>query len=151
MATTLEVCEKVVMFVLEQKSSSSPSHGLFQPLPILTSLWSPISKDFIIDFPPFSVYDSIFTMVNYFDKDGSFHFMYQNITSEGATKIFFDHFFNIIVFLKISFLIRGLNLHSNFWKQLFELFNVTMKLSSTFHPQTNGQIEQVNQVLEQYL
>jgi hypothetical protein len=35
-------------------------------------------------------------------------------------------------------------------KQLFELLGVKVK-SSTFHPQIDGQIEWINQVLEQYL
>jgi hypothetical protein len=37
---------------------------------------------------------------------------------------------------------------SKFWKGLFEFLNVKVKLSSTFHPQTDGRIEQVNHVLK---
>ena len=40
---------------------------------------------------------------------------------------------------------------SKFWRSLFEMLKVDMKLSSAFHPQTDGQTERVNQVLEQYL
>ena len=38
-----------------------------------------------------------------------------------------------------------------FWRSLFEILRVDINLSSTFYPQTDGQIERINQVLEQYL
>lgn len=40
---------------------------------------------------------------------------------------------------------------SRFWRKLFKVLKVDIKLFSTFHPQTDGQTERVNQVLEQYL
>ena len=46
---------------------------------------------------------------------------------------------------------RGAAFISHFWKQLFQLLGTTTKLSTAFHPQTDGKTECVNQVLEQYL
>ena len=46
---------------------------------------------------------------------------------------------------------RGTQFVSKFWRSLFEILKVDIKLSSAFHPQTDGQTERVNQVLEQYL
>jgi hypothetical protein len=40
---------------------------------------------------------------------------------------------------------------SKFWLLLIELSKVDIRLSTTFHPLTDGQKERVNQVLEQYL
>jgi hypothetical protein len=42
-------------------------------------------------------------------------------------------------------------LASKFWKRFLELLSMKMKLSLAFHPQIDGQIEWVNQILEQYL
>jgi hypothetical protein len=38
-----------------------------------------------------------------------------------------------------------------FLKRFFKLLGVKVKLSSTFHLETNGKMEWVNQILEQYL
>jgi len=36
-------------------------------------------------------------------------------------------------------------------RELNKLLGIQMKLSTTYYPQTNGQIERINQELEQYL
>jgi transposase InsO family protein len=46
---------------------------------------------------------------------------------------------------------RGPQFASRFWKRLIKLLGTKSKLSTAFHPQTNGQAERTNQVLEQYL
>jgi len=40
---------------------------------------------------------------------------------------------------------------SSFWQTLFQLQGTLLCMSSNYHPQTDGQIEVVNRVLEQYL
>ena len=40
---------------------------------------------------------------------------------------------------------------SNFWKGLFEGFGTSLNMSTTYQPQTDGQTERVNQVIEDML
>lgn len=40
---------------------------------------------------------------------------------------------------------------SLFWKELMRLQGISLTMSSSYHPQTNGQIEVVNKSLEHYL
>ena len=40
---------------------------------------------------------------------------------------------------------------SKFWQSLMDLMGVQHKLSTAYHPQTDGQTERLNQMLEQYL
>ena len=46
---------------------------------------------------------------------------------------------------------RGPQFISTFWKHLFGLLQIDCKLSSSYHPETDGQTERTNQTLEQYL
>src|SRR5947199_9874205 len=46
---------------------------------------------------------------------------------------------------------RGPTFVSNFWQSLTAQLGVKHKLSTAYHPQTDGQMEGLNQTLEQYL
>jgi len=46
---------------------------------------------------------------------------------------------------------RGKHFISRFWRSLCQLLVIKANLSMAYHPETNGQTEQVNQILEQYL
>ncbi|MBW0536677.1 hypothetical protein O181_076392, partial [Austropuccinia psidii MF-1] len=46
---------------------------------------------------------------------------------------------------------RGSFFVSSFWTQLCQQLQISRDLSTSFHPETNGQTERVNQILEQYL
>jgi len=100
--------------------------------------------DFIIDLPPFSSYDSILVVV--VDRSMKMvHFIpcTKIITSKGIAKLFFDHIFRYHGLLKDIISDHRLQFASKFWKQL-----LGVKLSSAFHPHTDGQIEQVNHVFK---
>ena len=40
---------------------------------------------------------------------------------------------------------------SNFWTQVFKKLQATFSMSSTYHPHSDGQIERVNQIIEDML
>ena len=73
------------------------------------------------------------------------------LTSQGLAKLFISHVFakhgvpNSIVSN------RGSLFTSAFWSTLCSALGTTRKLSTAYHPQTDGQTERVNQILEQYL
>ena len=40
---------------------------------------------------------------------------------------------------------------SHFWRELCQVLQITQGMSTAYHPQSDGQTERVNQILEQYL
>jgi len=46
---------------------------------------------------------------------------------------------------------RGKHFISRFWRSLCQLLGIKANLSTAYHPETDGQTERVNQILEQYL
>jgi len=46
---------------------------------------------------------------------------------------------------------RGVQFAVEIIKELNELLEIQMKLLTVYHPQTDGQMERINQELEQYL
>jgi len=46
---------------------------------------------------------------------------------------------------------RGKHFISRFWRSLCQLLSIKANLSTAYHPETDGQTERVNQILEQYL
>jgi hypothetical protein len=46
---------------------------------------------------------------------------------------------------------RGTQFTSKFWDRLHEILDTQLRFSSAYHPQTDGQTERVNQILEDML
>ncbi len=134
--------------------SKNPRHrpyGLLQPLPVPKQPWSSISMDFITDLPLSDSFDSIFVVVDRLTKMAHFIPCKKTITGEETARLFLDNVYRYHGLPNDIISDRGPQFVSKFWKSLFAILKVDIKLSSAFHPQTDGQTERVNQVLEQYL
>ncbi len=108
-------------------------HDLLQPLSMPASIWFSISIDFIINLSPFSSYDSILVVVDHLTKMVHFIMCTKTIINERTTKLFFDHVFQYHGLPENIIFDHGHQFVSKFWKQLFELLSVKVKLSLTFH------------------
>jgi hypothetical protein len=134
--------------------SKNPRHrpyGLLQPLPVPQRPWSSVSMDFITDLPPSATFDAICVVVDRLTKMAHFIPCRKSISGEETAKLFLDNIYRYHGLPDDIISDRGPQFISRFWRSLFEILKVDIKLSSAFHPQTDGQTERVNQVLEQYL
>jgi hypothetical protein len=122
--------------------SKTPCHqpyGLLQPLPIPQQPWSSISMDFITDLPSSRSYDSTFVIVDRFTKMAHFVPCTKSITREETTQLFIDNIYRYHGLPKDIISDRRTQFVSRFWRTLFKILKVDIKLSSAIHPQTDGQ------------
>ena len=104
-----------------------------------------------MDLPPSKGFDFIFVVVDRLKKMAHFVPCNKIVTSEETARLFIDNVFKYHGLPDDIIFDRGTQFTSKFWQSLFKILQVEIKLSSAYHPQTNGQTERVNQVLEQYL
>ena len=106
--------------------------------------------DFITGLPPSHGYMVILVII---DRLTSAHFgpLPTNFTSARTATLFTEMIIKLHGFPSIIISDRDLIFLSNLWKKLFELSSTTLRHSSAYHPQTDGQSDVVNRGLEQYL
>ena len=126
-------------------------HGLLQPLPVPQQCWTSVSLDFIVELPKSNGFNCILVVVDRFSKMAHFIPCTTSISASETADLFYRHVFRLHGMPQDIISDRGPQFVSHFWKQFFKLLQVEIKLSSAFHPQTDGQTERVNQILEQYL
>jgi hypothetical protein len=139
-----EVCQKA-------KHELCKYPELLQPLPIPLSSWTDLSMDFIEGLPSSHGYSVILVVVDRLIKYRHFFRIKHPYTAASIAQVFLD---NVVKLHGIPHSIvcdRDKVFTSVFWIELFKLLKTELKLSSAYHPQTDGQTERVNQCLEMYL
>ena len=126
-------------------------YGLLQPLPIPERPWSSISMDTIDRLPNSHGFDSILVVVDRFTKMAHFIPTTTSVTSEGIARLFYEHVFSKHGTPTDIVSDRGSTFTSDFFTSLGKILNIRLNFSTPYHPQTDGQTERVNQILEQYL
>lgn len=126
--------------------------GPLQPLPIPQRPWKSISIDAIVKLPTSNGYDSIMVIVDRRTKQAHFvPFTEEGFDSPKLAQLYRKHIFRLHGLPDDITSDRGSIFVSNFTKELNKSLGITSNTSTAFHPQTDGQTERVNQVLEQYL
>ncbi|CAI7878198.1 unnamed protein product [Closterium sp. NIES-54] len=132
--------------------SLSPTSGLLQPLPVPEQPWQVVSLDFITGLPSTSRgHDSILVVIDKFSKMGHFIPTNATATAEATARLFFDRIITIHGIPATLISDRDPKFTSKFWKELMGLLGTKLAMSSAYHPQTDGQTERLNQVVEQLL
>ncbi|MBW0584541.1 hypothetical protein O181_124256 [Austropuccinia psidii MF-1] len=107
--------------------------------------------DFITQLPLSNSFDSILVVVDRFPKMAIFILTYGTITALDLPPIFISHLFSKHGLPVGIVSDRGSLFVSSFWTQLCQQLKISRDLSTAFHPETDGQTERVNQILETYL
>ena len=75
----------------------------------------------------------------------------EGMSVEGLARLFWDNVWKLHRLPESVVLDRGPQFAAELIKELNRMLGIKTKLSTAFHPQTDGQTERMNQKLEQYL
>jgi transposase InsO family protein len=119
---------------------------------VLEWKWEEIAIDFIVGLPRTqSGYDSIWVIVDRLAKVA--HFIPVKTTYSGPqlAELYVSRIVCLHGVPKNIVSDRGTQFTSKFWERLHEVLDTQLHFSSAYHPQTDGQTEMVNQILEDML
>ncbi|KAH4195582.1 hypothetical protein HBH42_073960 [Parastagonospora nodorum] len=135
------------------KSPRDGKHGYLRSLPIPNARWTDLSVDYIQDLPPSQYlgfqYRNILVIGCRLTKRRHF---FPTVTRDPieAARCFMEVFKNHGLPLNIVS-DRGTTFTCEFWKRICARLKIKQKLSTSYHPETDGQTERYNQSLETYL
>nr|AAL77161.1 Putative polyprotein [Oryza sativa Japonica Group] len=140
-----DVCQRV-------KAEHQRPAGLLQPLQIPEWKWEEIGMDFITGLPRTSSgHDSIWVVVDRLTKVAHFIPVHTTYTGKRLVELYLARIMCLHGVPKKIVSDRGSQFTSKFWQKLQEELGTRLNFSTAYHPQTDGQTERVNQILEDML
>jgi hypothetical protein len=133
------------------KGETVKSPGTLQPLPIPPAIWRDMSMDFIVGLPKSSNKSVIMVVVDRLSKYSHFCPLQHPFIASNVAQFFMDQVFKLHGMLHSIVSNHNPTFTSNFWQEPFKLQGTQLHLSTTYHPQADGQTEVVNKCLETYL
>ena len=133
------------------KSSRSAGAGQLHPLPIADTPWTCISTDFIVSLPPSKGFNAINVWVDRFTKMCHFIPCNDTVSSPQLVEMFLSNVVKLHGLPSSIVSDQGPQFVSSFWKEVCDKLKISADLSSAYHPESDGQTERVNAILEQYL
>jgi hypothetical protein len=113
--------------------------------------WEVISVDFIVELPESHGYNTIMCVVDSLTKCTHFIMTHTTINANGTALLFLKEVWKHHGTPRVVVSDRGPQFIVGFTCKLYKLLEIKLVLSTAYHPQTDGQTERVNQVLEGYL
>lgn len=135
----------------QAKHETCKTPGLLQPLPTPTGPWQSVSMDFIEGLPKSSGFDVILVVVDRYTKYAHFLAMKHPFTASQVAQLFLDNVVKLHSLPSSIVSDRDKIFTSAFWQNLFKQLHTQLNTSTSYHPQSDGQTERVNQCLELYL
>ena len=134
-----------------QRYAATSPVGLLQPLLIPDCVWGDISLDFITGLPRSKGFDVVFVVVHRLSKYGHFIPLKHPYRTRQVAEIFAKEIVKLHGIPNSIVSDRDPLFMSLFWQGLFRIQGIVVKMSSSYHSETNSQTEMVNRCLGTYL
>ena len=108
---------------------------------VLKKSWTYLMVDFIMKLPVVAGKDAILVVCDQLSKMTYFVATIERTLAEGLARLFRDNVQKLHWLLKSVVLNRGFQFMVELTKELNKVLEIEMRLSTAFHPQTDGQIE----------
>ena len=137
----------------QNKVNTHPTVPPLVPIPSSHSLpFKQLSVDLITDLPPSDGHDSVVVIVDHgLTKGVILTPCSKTIDAAEIAQIFLNNVFKRFGLHDTLISDRGPQFTSAFARELARLLKYDVRLSTAYHPQTDGQMERTNQELETYL
>ncbi|OMO75693.1 reverse transcriptase [Corchorus capsularis] len=142
---------KTCLICQQDKVEKRKQAGLLEPLPIPSRPWESISLDFICSLPKVGDLGSILVVVDRFSKYATFIPAHKHCSAEETARLIFKHVVKYWGVPESIISDRDPRFTGSFWRELFKLLGSELNISRSYHPQTDGQTERFNGLLEEYL
>jgi transposase InsO family protein len=136
------------------KARTTQKQGLLQPLPVPQHRWIDISMDLIEDVPACirrgQTFRHCLVVVDRLSKDRIYEPL-ERKTVDCLVEAIHRRVFCTTRLPRSIVSDRGSQFVSHFWRRYCQRYGVSIKLSSAHHPETDGQTENANKILKNYL
>ena len=133
------------------RTSRHTPYGILRPLPVPEKVWQDVSMNFIIGLPWSKGKNAILVVVCRLTKMRHLIPCRDTTTAEELAQIYVKHVARYRGLPRSIVMDRGSTFTSIFWKTICKAWGTNLRFSTAFHPQTDGQTEKFNAMMEQYL
>ena len=139
------VCQK-------SKPRSHNVYGLLQPIPAPDRPWEQVTMDLVTELPKTARgHDAVLTVVDRLTKMVHWIPCNKAIGAEATAHIFMNNVFKYHGLPEVIIGDRDVRWSGAFWQTVFKSLGTKIKLSTAYHPQTDGQSERANRTMEEIL
>ncbi|KAH0606111.1 uncharacterized protein H6S33_003772, partial [Morchella sextelata] len=133
------------------KAPRNAPYGVLRPMPIPDGPWRDVSVDFVTDLLESDGYNAILVVVDRLTKMRHLIPTTKEADSKEVAKLYINNVWKLHGLPETMVSDRGTQFVAEFWRSLCDRLEISPKFSTAFHPQTDGQTERINAVMEQYL
>lgn len=124
--------------------------GLLKPLPVPDRIWREISVDFIVQLPKSRGCTNLTVITDRLSK-GIILIPMETIDTLSFAKAFVNHFYQHHGVPHAIVSDRGSAFISAMWTRVCQLLHIKRRISTAYHPETDGSTERMNAEVETYL